>query len=139
MNLSIINSSNIPKVWAEVKPLIDKALAHADGEMDSSDVLTLLFKEQQILWVGFKDDGIFCAGTTEIVNYPKKRVLRIITFATKSGHDYDLWKDFIHTLEGFGQMCGCVSIEAWVRKGLARKLKWNNEYSIITKPIIPGD
>jgi hypothetical protein len=133
--LLIVNSDDVEYVWHEVKPLIEKALAYAEGELYSEDVLQRIFEETQTLWVGMKDGEIFCAGVTEIITYPRKRVLRIITFATKSGHDYEHWKDFVEVIEGFGVRHGCSAIEAWTRKGLARKLKWDNEYSVITKDI----
>ena len=135
MTLSLVSPKDIPYVWCEVKPLIEKALSYNSGEMDSFDVLHHLLTKVQMLWVGTNEDKIFCAGTTEIINYPKKRVFRIVTFATKSGHDYELWKDFIYTLEDAAKTCGCTLIEAWVRKGLARKLKWDSEHSVITKTI----
>tara|TARA_B100000902_G_scaffold392213_1_gene444266 strand:+ start:325 stop:750 length:426 start_codon:yes stop_codon:yes gene_type:complete len=138
-NLFIVKPKDLPRVWDEVKPLIEKALSHANGEMDSSDVLNFLFDEVQLLWVGIKNDNIFCAGTTEVVNYPQKKILRIITFASKTGHDYELWKDFADTLEDFGSKIGCNALEAWTRKGLARKLKWDNQYSVITRNFNKGE
>lgn len=133
--LLIVNSDDVEYVWHEVKPLIEKALAYAEGELYSEDVLQRIFDETQTLWLGMKDGEIFCSGVTEIITYPRKRVLRIITFATKSGHDYEHWKDFVEVIEGFGVRHGCSAIEAWTRKGLAKKLKWDNEYSVITKDI----
>ena len=134
-NLLIVNPSDIEHVWEEVKPLLEKALAHAEGEMLPSDILDLILEEKETLWVGMNDGEIFCAGVTEIITYPRKKVLRIITCATKSGHDYEMWKDFTDIIEGFGVRYGCSSIEAWTRKGLAKKLNWDNEYSVITKDI----
>ena len=134
-NLLIVNPDDLDHVWHEVEPLIEKALVHSEGELYTEDVLRLIFEEKQVLWVGMKDGEIFCAGVTEIITYPRKRVLRIITFATKSGHDYEHWKDFIEVIEGFGVRHRCSAIEAWTRKGLAKKLKWDNEYSVITKDI----
>ena len=135
LSLGTVNKKDVKYVWNEVEPLINKALSHTDGRMLSSDVLHDILTSHGVLWVGFDDDRIFCAGTTEIIQYPQKRILRIITFASKSGHDYESWKDFIHTLEEYGKCNKCTSIEAWTRKGLARKLKWDNEYSVITKNI----
>ena len=133
--LLLIDPKKIPSIWFEVKPMIDKVIQHTAGEMNSQDVLTQLLDGSLNLWVGLYDEELFCAGTTEIINYPQKKVLRIIHFATKSGHDYELWKDFITDLERFGTQLGCTSIEAWVRKGLAKKLNWDNNYSVITKNI----
>ena len=133
--LVAVRPEDVRYIWDVVKPLIDKALHHSAGEMDSSDVLNLINKGTEVLWVGIKDEKIFCAGTTEFIHYPKKKVLRIITFATEPGYYYKLWGDFINTLERFCKQNKCNSIEAWARKGLAKKLKWDNEYSVITKNI----
>tara|TARA_R100001463_G_scaffold51218_3_gene101801 strand:- start:75 stop:500 length:426 start_codon:yes stop_codon:yes gene_type:complete len=138
-NLFLVKPEDFPYVWDEVEPLIDKALSYANGEMNTSDVLELLVDGTQVLWIGLKEDVIFCAGTTEVINYPQKRILRIITFASKTGHYYELWKDFADTLEDFGTKIGCSSLEAWTRKGMARKLKWENEYSVITRNFNKGD
>ena len=135
MTLSLVTPKDVPYVWVEVKPLIDKALKHTAGEMNSSDVLNLILNKNQVLWLGLEDEEIFCAGTTELIYYPKKTILRIVTFASKSGHHYELWKDFIDTLEDYAHLYKCSAIEAWVRKGLAKKLKWDNEYSVITKQL----
>ena len=136
MTLSLVSPKDVPYVWTEVKPLIEKALVYTAGEALVEDILKFILEKDQMLWVGTNDDDeIFCAATTEIIGYPRKNVFRIVTFATKSGHDYEIWKDFIHTIEDCAIVCECTSIEAWVRKGLARKLKWEHEYSVITKNI----
>ena len=107
-NLLIVNPNDIDQVWEDVKPLLDKALAHADGEMLSSDILDLILDDREVLWVGINNGEVFCAGVTEVITYPRKKVLRIITFASKSGHDYELWKDFTEIIEGFGTTESCL-------------------------------
>ena len=87
------------------------------------------------LFIGYDNDEILSALVGEIISYPQKKVFRIITWSTKSGHDYEAWIDLFDTIEYFAKSKGCDSIEAWTRKGLARKLKWDNEYSVITKNI----
>lgn len=133
--LLIVSPEDVEYVWEEVKPLIEKALSHAEGELLSEDVLNKIFEERQTLWVGMKDGEIFCSGVTEVITYPRKKILRVITFATKNGHDYKYWKGFEEVIEGFAVRRGCSALEAWTRKGLAKKLDWDNEYSVITKDI----
>ena len=67
--LLLIDPKNIPAIWIDIKPLIDKALKHSSGEMNSKDVLTSLLKSYEDLWVGFQDDEISCMGVTEIIEY----------------------------------------------------------------------
>ena len=130
-----VQPNEIPYIWIDIKPLIDKALVHANGEMLTSDVLKLLLENKEHLFIGFDNDEILSALVGEIIHYPQKKVFRIITWSTKSGHDYEAWIDLFDTIEYFAKSKGCDSIEAWTRKGLARKLKWDNEYSVITKNI----
>ena len=131
----LVQPNEIPYIWIEVKPLIEKALTHANGEMLPEDVLSLLLQNKEHLFIGYTDDEIQSALVGEIIIYPRKKVFRIITWSTKSGHDYEAWIDLFDTIEHFAKSKGCDSIEAWTRKGLARKLKWDNEYSVITKNI----
>ena len=134
-NAYFIHPKDLPNVWHDVKPLINKALEHASGELISSDILELLLEQRQILLVGVDDKQLEMATVGEIINYPRKRIFRVITLATKSGHDYEKWNEYIPLVEDFAKEHGCVALEAWTRKGLARKLDWDNEYSVITKQI----
>ncbi len=130
-----VETNDIPYIWHEVKPLIDKVLNRTNGEMLSEDVLNLLLNRKQHLFIGgdVEKDEILSALVAEIINYPRKKVFRIITWSTKSGRDADFWLTLFDTIEDFARNQNCVSIEAWARKGLARRLKWDNEYSVITK------
>lgn len=134
-NLYLVPPKDIPYVWSEVKPLLDKSLSQQQNELSSKDILKDIMDGDLVLWVGVADKKLFCSGVTEFFHHGQKKSLNIVAFASVSGHDYELWKDFIYILEDFGAQYGCTFIEATVRKGLAKKLKWDHEYSVITKPI----
>ena len=86
------------------------------------------------LWVGFHNNEIFVAILTEIIPYPRHKICRIITTATKTGHDFDEWSPIMYEqVKQYALSEGCVAFEAWVRKGLARKLDWDHEYSVVYK------
>ena len=74
-SLLVVDSTDVDYVWDDVQPLIDKALIHSEGELLSEDIFKLIKKEMQVLWVGIKDKELFCAGVTEIIKYPRKKVL----------------------------------------------------------------
>ena len=135
--LLLVKTENVQDVWPQARPLIEKALAYDYlGSMTSTDALRLILNERQQLWIGF-DTDIFLAILTEVVHYPKNKVLRIIAFSTETGHDMDVWYHHLNTLEEFALACECTALEAWARKGLAEKLKWEHKYAVITKPIKP--
>ena len=136
-HLLLVKTENVQDVWPKARPLIEKALAYDYlGSMTSTDALRLILNERQQLWIGF-DTDIFLAILTEVVHYPKNKVLRIIAFSTETGHDMDAWYHHLNTLEEFALACECTALEAWARKGLAEKLKWEHKYAVITKPIKP--
>ena len=135
--LLLVKTENVQDVWPQARPLIEKALAYDYlGSMTSTDALRLILNERQQLWIGF-DTDIFLAILTEVVHYPKNKVLRIIAFSTETGHDMDVWYHHLNTLEEFALACECTALEAWARKGLAEKLKWEHKYAVISKPIKP--
>ena len=135
--LLLVKTENVQDVWPKASPLIEKALAYDYlGSMTSTDALRLILNERQQLWIGF-DTDIFLAILTEVVHYPKNKVLRIIAFSTETGHDMDAWYHHLNTLEEFALACECTALEAWARKGLAEKLKWEHKYAVISKPIKP--
>ena len=130
-----IHPVDVPYVWHEVKPLVDKVLDRADGEMISSDYIEPLLSGECTLWIGLDDDEIKSALICEVMVYPRKKALHIHVWATKSGQDFAPWMEYWDDIEDFGRSNGCTMIEAKARKGLAKKLNWNDKYSFVTKHI----
>ena len=134
--VALVSPDDVSMVWDDVVVFIDEALKHAEGELKSEDLVLPLSKGEQRLWVALEKGEIIAAMITEIIPYPRKRVLRIITIAAKDGHGMEKWYDFLPMVEGFALNNGCSSLEAWTRKGMARKLKdWTHHYMVITKQL----
>ena len=88
------------------------------------------------LWVALSEGSVIAAMITEIVQYPRKRVLRVITIAGKDGYGMSKWYGFLPLIEGFALNNDCSSLEAWTRKGMAKKLiDWEHKYMVITKDL----
>ena len=131
--VALVNSEDIELVGDEVIPLVEKALSHADGELIPSDIRKHLDTGDLRLWVALQDRDIIASMVTEIIQYPRKKIVRVITVA---GKDMSMWYDFLPMLEGYAVRNGCSSLEAWTRKGMTRKLKdWKHSYDIITKDL----
>ena len=99
--LQYVPHNYVLKVWGKVEPLVTKALKHNDGEMFSDDVLKALLEKEYILWVGVQGKEILMAVVAEMVEYPRKKALNIITWGTKSGYDYELWMKEFYKIEHF--------------------------------------
>jgi len=131
--VALVEAEDIDMVWGDVVPLIEKALLHAEGELMPDDIKKHLDSADLRLWVALKDKDVIASMVTEIIQYPRKKIVRIITLA---GKDMSLWYDFLPMLEGYAIRNGCSSLEAWTRKGMTRKLKdWKHSYDIITKDL----
>jgi hypothetical protein len=131
--VALVEAEDIDMVWGDVVPLIEKALLHAEGELMPDDIKKHLDSADLRLWVALKDKDVIASMVTEIIQYPRKKIVRVITLA---GKDMSLWYDFLPMLEGYAIRNGCSSLEAWTRKGMTRKLKdWKHSYDIITKDL----
>ena len=131
--VALVEAEDVGMVWDEVSPLIEKALLHAEGELVPEDIKKHLGKGDLRLWVALENKDIIAAMVTEIIQYPRKKIVRIITLA---GKDMSMWYDFLPMIEGYAIRNNCSSLEAWTRKGMTRKLKdWKHSYDIITKDL----
>ena len=129
----LLEAEDIDLVWGDVAPLIEKALQHAEGELVPDDIKKQLDKGDLRLWVALEGKETIAAMVTEVIQYPRKKIVRVITLA---GKNMDMWYDFLPMIEGYAIRNGCSSLEAWSRKGMARKLKdWKHSYDIITKDL----
>ena len=135
MEAYLVPPSDVTKLWGKVEPLITKALKHNHGELISSDILELLLQRRQLLWIGFEDNDIHSALVGEFITYPRKKAFRVITWSTKSGYHYEEWMELFNKIENFARLNGCSVMEAWTRKGLAKKLNWNHSYSVVVKQL----
>ncbi len=131
----LIQPGDLELVWDEVVPLIEAALKHSEGEVIPEDLIKPIKIGKMQLWVALSD-GVIAAMITEIVVYPRKRVLRVITIAGKDGYGMSRWYGFLPLVEGFALNNNCSSLEAWTRKGMAKKLTdWEHKYMVITKDL----
>ena len=129
----LLEAEDIDLVWGDVVPLIEKALQHAEGELVPDDIKKHLDKGDLRLWIALEGKETIAAMVTEVIQYPRKKIVRVITLA---GRNMDMWYDFLPMIEGYAIRNGCSSLEAWSRKGMARKLKdWKHSYDIITKDL----
>ena len=132
----LVSSEDTEVVWEDSKPLIEGALKHSEGELMAEDLLPFIKNGEQQLWVAMEDGEVIACMVTEVISYPRKRILRVITIGAKDGHGMDKWYTFLPMVEGFALNNACTSLEAWTRKGMAKKLTdWKSSYTVITKDL----
>ena len=109
MRVDLLNPINLPKVWHEIKPLVDKAFQYNQGERTANDMLEGLMNDEYYLLVGTDDDfnltGVILA---EEIIHPQKKELFVWTWATKTGNANEFWYEaFENALIGIAESTGC--------------------------------
>mgnify|MGYP003143554612 FL=1 len=132
----LIQPKELPYIWPEAAEVITKGLSHSNGEVDADSFFLPIYTGRQYLWAGYDTDAevadIEAVLIGEIIKYPLKTSLFIHVWATKSGHDYEPWMKLWDSIINFANLNGCDFVEAKVRKGLAKKLKWTDKHSLVT-------
>ena len=141
-----VDEEDVEEVWDTVRDSVCRAMKHSDCSMEGDDFRDELIAGNCQLWLLVENaKKIAGHGITQIIQYPRKRVLRILTFEGTGGEQgmvaMKLWNQFYDDIEDFGKKRGCDHVEAQTRAGMARTLKkygWNDQYHIVTKEINYG-
>ena len=129
----LVSNEDVPYIWENVLPHIEAMEPHSEGELSPVDFYEALTNAEMQLWVAIEKKEILASMITQIVPYPRKRVLRIISIG---GEDMEKWLGFMSLLEEWALSVGCTSLECWGRKGWLKVLKdWKCSYHIITKDL----
>lgn len=123
MNFAIraIPAHLVEHFWKLVEPYIKRALDHAFGEFQPSDLKELCKTRDCQLWAITKGDRMVGAGITEIISYPRKKYCRIITLAGSNALEWAEMANLI--VETWAREQGCVGMQAITRKGFVPKLE----------------
>ena len=139
MNLYIsgIPSERLNEVWEDCEPYIAMGNGKSRDEMSVTDIYERLSEARMQLWLVFNEDkDIISVLTTEIIDYPRKTVCRIVTLG---GKDLDIWvEDWLETIEAWALENDCVAIETVCRKGFIKKLErfgYENAYTVLVKEL----
>jgi hypothetical protein len=120
-------------VWEEVAPLLARVAPHTEGELEPDDYIEPLTHGDMQLWVVVENKRVNAALITQIIPYPQKKVLRLISLA---GEDFQEIKGFLEMVEVFALKNGCSSLEMWGRKGWKKLLSdWRDSYIVYTKDL----
>ena len=138
----LIEREDVAAMWPFVKDSVDRAMLHSDSVMAGEDFLGELESGACRLWVFMSEAKVVGHLITQIIEYPRKSFMRLLTVECKGGEKgmlgMELWSKFVPALEEYASRNGCEHLEGYARKGMARSLErygWKNQYSIITKPV----
>jgi hypothetical protein len=117
-----IPAEALPDWWPLLSPMIAAACARSGGKYRAVDILRALIAREMQLWAAL-DPGEQSANSvaaiclTEIVNFPGKRVCRILA---GTGERRERWVHFAEEIGDWARLQGCAAIEAVARPGWER-------------------
>ena len=133
MKAHIVQPEDIPYIWDQVAPLLDRVREHTEGELETDDYLGELSDGNMQLWIATENNGLHSIMVTQIAVYPQKKVLKIISMA---GSEFSRLYEFNDMVESFAIKTGCSGMELWGRKGWKKLLPdWESNYIVYTKDL----
>ena len=133
LKAQIVQPEDIAYIWEEVAPLLNRVKEHSEGEAEPDDFLEPLTHGHMQLWIATEDKQMHSAMITQIIVYPQKKVLRVISIA---GSDFRRLYEFNDMVESFAIKTGCSGMELWGRRGWKKLLPdWESNYIVYSKDL----
>lgn len=108
-------------LWPSLLPHIDSALAYSAGEYEAQDLLDLAIDSKAQLWAAIGNSEILGAACSQVVDYPRARILYVLTMA---GREFRNWVGLATAeAERFAKTQGCDLIRINGRAGWARRVR----------------
>jgi hypothetical protein len=118
IEVSLVPKQFIDTCWEQIKPFMEKAAKYTHDRYTSDDIYDSVVEHDYQLWVAFDETGIKGAVVTNMVIYPKRKLL---CMAFCGGRDLKEWKDqMLSLLQRYAKDMGCDGIEATARAGWAK-------------------
>ena len=133
LKAQIVQPEDIAYIWEEVAPLLHTVREHTEGELETDDFLEPLTHGDMQLWIATEGSTVHGVMVTQLVTYPQKKILRIISLA---GDNFEELREFQEMIEAFAVKTGCTALEMWGRKGWKKLLPdWEDTYVVYTKDL----
>lgn len=122
--LAGIAAEEVELYWPLVEGLIEKAMKRTGllNTLGPADFLEYLQERKMQLWIAHKADRVIAVAITEILVFPKARVIGVPILGAVRGSIKD-WFKHVETIKDFGREHGCTYLRGWGRKGWEKLLK----------------
>jgi hypothetical protein len=120
--VAMVQPVNVRQQWRKVRKFLLPAIERAGGRWNEAFVLASLVLNEQSLWVVVDDEGLLVgAVTTEVIEYPMKRVFAL---HFTGGKDWEDWNpEAFIVFNKFAKDAGCDMIEIMGRAGFWKRFK----------------
>lgn len=122
MNISLVPPEQVFPIWKDVRGWLEPAVETSGGRWTMEHLCASLAMGKTSLWIAFDDEKIHGVLTTEVVQYPAKRMLAMHFLG---GEDFDAWYgEMLRNITRYAAEGGCDGIEGVARFGF---WKWLQE------------
>ena len=126
MNISLVPQDHIMSIWNSVRGHLEPAVAVSRGRWTMEHLCAALSIGRSQLWIAFDDEKIHGALTTEITQYPGKKILSMHFLG---GEGFDAWyEDLLSQITRYAKDMDCDGIEGVGRFGFWKWLE-QDEFS----------
>jgi len=135
-SIVLVHPEDLNAVWDHIVEYIAKCVPHSEGELQVDDFYVAIRDGEMQLWILVDHSQPLCIAVTQIIPYPKKRVLRIIAMGGEPWQWKKHYQSALSRIEDFALEMGCTTLEAWTRRAFLKIMKdWKSSYSVITKDL----
>jgi hypothetical protein len=121
--VKLIPTEQCSYLWRYVKPLLEPAIKESSGRWQPEYVLVSLVNGYQQLWVVEEKNSkkIVAAATTQIIDYPEKRLFCMHFLGGKGWEDW--CENLIDVCSKYAKQAGCDGVECNARPGFWKWFK----------------
>jgi hypothetical protein len=125
--------------WEDARPFVERALEEGLGHLAAEDVLAAIEARDMQLWLLVEPGAARLRGAvvTQLVDWPRRRVCRLVLAGAEDGRRSD-WLGAIATIEAWALQRGCGVIELYGRPGWARLLPQSRRRVLLEWPLGAG-
>jgi hypothetical protein len=130
-----VEPEEIDRIWNDIKPEIERALATSNGEATAEDTRQGLVRGTTKL-ILFPSETAAFGVVWQMLAFPKYKIARVLLAFGKNMRDVSV---AIETAEQWGKAQGAKYVEAWVatdsRVRLFKRFGYDKTYTIIRKEL----
>lgn len=119
----------LAEFWPDVLRLLEEGREHWEWLYDSHDLFARIYAGVFQLWLAGDTKWFYACALTQMIEFPKAKVLKFIYASGTPGADNLSQLDFLSLIERWGREMGATFAEVHGRDGWKRKLK---EYGYAT-------
>lgn len=119
-SLLIVGPNDLPRIWPVVTDWIESVAESSRGKLTTEDLAYLIVAEKMQLWVVREQGELRGVVITELVEFPKQRVARIVGCVGEGLHS---WYHLIDDIERWAARHNCGAMQHIARKGYTKLLE----------------